>query len=250
MEHTHDGHRKRMRERILANGPESLQPHELVEFLLFYVIPRRNVNPLAHQLLDHFGTLQSLFSATKEELLQVDGVHPQTAEFLTHVGAAVFEYMLPDSKRVPMHNRQMTTRFLRRFYADPAITGCWMFCLNITGQLLHALPLNDTPEWYSASHMRKAILQALQCRAHSIIIARQASAAVLTDEDRQRTIALMHAFSGMEIALVEHVVIDAAGHSVVYATDPELVQRHIASPSPLLAHWLDVEPEEEDNELP
>ena len=245
MEHTHDGHRKRMRERILANGPESLQPHELVEFLLFYAIPRRNVNPLAHQLLDHFDTLQNLYSATMEDLLQVDGVNPQTAEYLTRIGAAVLEYMQPDAKPILLKNRRLTTGYLRRFYADPAVQGCWMFCLNITGQLIHTLALNDTPEWYSAAHMRKAIAQALQCRAHSVIIARREAASVLTEEDRRHTTELMRAFSGMEIALVEHIVMDAAGRSVIYATDPNLVQRHIASPSPLLAHWLDEEPDDE-----
>lgn len=245
MEQSHEGHRKRMRERILANGPESLQPHELVEFLLFYAIPRRNLNPLAHQLLQHFGTLQSLFSATKEELMQVSGVSAQTAEYLTCVGAAVFEYMQPDSDPVVLKNRRLTTRFLRQFYADPAVTGCWMFCLNTTGHLIHTLPLNDTPEWYSAAHMRKAISQALQCRAHSVIIARRAASAVLTDEDQSRTEELTRAFAGMEIALVEHIVMDSAGRSIVYATDPDLIQRYIASPSPLLAHWLDEEPDDE-----
>lgn len=245
MEHTHDGHRKRMRERILANGAESLQPHELVEFLLFYAIARHNVNPLAHQLLDHFGTLQRLFSASPEELMQVNGVNAHTAEFLTCIGAAVLEYMRRDTKPIVLKNRQLTTRYLRRFYADPATPSCWILCLNITGHLLHALPLNDTPEWYSAAHMRKAIAQALQCRAHSVIIARREPRCILTDEDRHHTLQLLRALAGMEIALVEHVVIDAAGRTVLYATDPGLVQRFIACPSPLLDHWLDEDIDEE-----
>lgn len=239
MEHTHEGHRQRMRERVLANGPESLKPHELVEFLLFYAIPRRNLNPLAHQLLDRFGTLQSLFTATQEELMQVDGVSASTAEFLRLMGAAVLEYMQPDAASVYLCNRRQTTRFLRKFYDEPDMDNCWMFCLNTTGRLIHTLPLNDTPEWYSAAHMRKAISQSLQCRAHSVIISRRLEISQLTEEDIRLTNDLMHALSRIDIALVEHAVIDFAGQSVVYATDPDLVQHCIASPSTLLAHWLD-----------
>lgn len=241
MEHTHEGHRQRMRERVLANGPESLKPHELVEFLLFYAIPRRNLNPLAHQLLDHFGTLQSLFSATKEELMQVDGVSESTAELLRLMGAAVLEYTQPDAKPVYLRNRRQTRLFLQKFFAEPGVDGCWLFCLNTTGCLTHALPLNDTPEWYSPGHMRKAMSQALSCRAHSIILARKLDPCLLTDEDRRRSDELMIALSRIDIALVDHVVINSGGKIIGHAANPEIVQRYIASPSALLAHWLDEE---------
>lgn len=241
MEHTHEGHRQRMRERVLANGPESLKPHELVEFLLFYAIPRRNLNPLAHQLMDHFGTLQSLFSAPKEELMQVDGVSESTAEFLRLMGAAVLEYTQPDAKPVYLRNRKQTRQYLQQFFAEPGMEDCWLFCLNTTGCLTHSLPLNDTPTWYSPEHMRKAMSQALRCRAHSIILARRQNPCLLTDEDCRHSDELMIALSRIDIALVDHVVIDSRGEITAYATDPKIAQRYIASPSALLAHWLDEE---------
>ncbi len=58
----HEGHRERMWDRLYFHG-DSMSDHELLETLLFFVIPRRNTNPIAHELLDRFGSLEALFSA-------------------------------------------------------------------------------------------------------------------------------------------------------------------------------------------
>lgn len=70
----HAGHRQRMRERFLAGGLEGFADHEVLELMLFYAIPQRNVNPLAHRLLDRFGTLHAVLEAPVEELMKVEGV--------------------------------------------------------------------------------------------------------------------------------------------------------------------------------
>ena len=67
----HAGHRQRMRERFLTGGLESFADHEVLELMLFYAIPQRNVNPLAHRLLDRFGTLHAVLEAPVEELMKV-----------------------------------------------------------------------------------------------------------------------------------------------------------------------------------
>ena len=64
----HAGHRQRMRERFLTGGLEGFADHEVLELMLFYAIPQRNVNPLAHRLLDRFGTLHAVLEAPVEEL--------------------------------------------------------------------------------------------------------------------------------------------------------------------------------------
>ena len=77
----HEGHRKRMLKR-LESSADSLQDHELFEILLYLEVPRKNTNPLAHRLLSSFGSIDGVFHATYEQLLQVEGVGPETAAFL------------------------------------------------------------------------------------------------------------------------------------------------------------------------
>lgn len=76
----HEGHRQRMLQRL--EDAEHLQDHELLEILLFNAIPRKNTNPLAHELLAEFVSLDGLMRASYEELLNVQGIGKETAAYL------------------------------------------------------------------------------------------------------------------------------------------------------------------------
>ena len=88
MPSVHTGHRARMRERFLRDGAETLDTHELLEMLLYHAIAQKDTNPLAHALLDRFGSLEGVFGATKEELCTVSGVGEKIAAFLLENGKA------------------------------------------------------------------------------------------------------------------------------------------------------------------
>ena len=81
----HEGHRKRMFEKI-NKDPGIIEPHELLETLLFYAIPRKNTNFIAHDLIDQFGSLAGVFSATHAQLKTVNGIGDAAASFLVTVG--------------------------------------------------------------------------------------------------------------------------------------------------------------------
>lgn len=84
----HDGHRQRKRERFLKQGADGLADHEVLELLLYYAIPRRDTNELAHRLIQHFGTLDAVFQAPPEALMQVSGIGENAAVLLNLVPAA------------------------------------------------------------------------------------------------------------------------------------------------------------------
>lgn len=88
----HDGHRKRVKEKILLQGTESMALHELFEALLFYAIPYKDTNPLAHVLCDRFGTPAGIFHATEEELLSISGIGKYAVGFL-HACGQVQDYI-------------------------------------------------------------------------------------------------------------------------------------------------------------
>lgn len=85
----HDGHRQRMKEKML-NHSEALVAHEVIETLLFYSIPRKNVNELAHKLLDRFGgSIRNMLDADASVLQSVDGIGENTACFLKTINRIV-----------------------------------------------------------------------------------------------------------------------------------------------------------------
>ena len=78
----HDGHREKMRRRFLTGGLEPFADHEALELLLYYAIPRRDTNELAHRLLERYGSLSAVMTAPVEDLQQVPGVGENAAVLL------------------------------------------------------------------------------------------------------------------------------------------------------------------------
>lgn len=86
-----DGHRQRLRERFLKAGRNGLCCHELLELLLCYAIPRRDVKPLAKALLEKYGDFISIIKAAPEKLMQTSGIGENSAVLLNLVGTICLE---------------------------------------------------------------------------------------------------------------------------------------------------------------
>ena len=78
----HDGHRERMKRRFVQAGLDGFNDHNLLEMLLFYAVPRKNTNLLAHKLIEHFGSLTAVFEADFEELKRVEGIGDNAATLI------------------------------------------------------------------------------------------------------------------------------------------------------------------------
>ena len=94
MEDIHAQHRKRIRDRFLNNGLADFAPHEVLELLLTYSIPRQDVNYLAHRLINQFGSISSVMDADITDLMRMDGIKESTATFLKLIPEAGKRYQI------------------------------------------------------------------------------------------------------------------------------------------------------------
>ena len=78
----HEGHRQRMRRQLKTSGMDSLSDVQVLEVLLYYAIPRADTNPIAHRLLERFGSLSGVLEAAPDELLKIDGMGDAAAQLL------------------------------------------------------------------------------------------------------------------------------------------------------------------------
>ena len=88
-----EGHRQRLRDRFNGTGLGAFEDHEVVELLLTYAIPRRDVKPIARSLLDRFGSLAGVLDADPRHLGEVEGVGPTAATLLHLVPALTRRYL-------------------------------------------------------------------------------------------------------------------------------------------------------------
>jgi DNA repair protein RadC len=99
----HAGHRERIYKKLSEN-PDSLLDHELLETLLFYSIPRVDTNPLAHRLIRSFGSLEKVLSASKADLMTVDGVGDKTANLILVTGRMYKSIEKNKTKKIALKN--------------------------------------------------------------------------------------------------------------------------------------------------
>ena len=86
IKNSREGHRKRLQERYLNGGYKALADYEIVEFLLFLVIPRKDTKALAKELLERFSSINGIFEANLEELRSIKGLGDVSSTYIKFLG--------------------------------------------------------------------------------------------------------------------------------------------------------------------
>ena len=131
----HENHRQRIKERFLKS-PESLNKHELLELLLFYAIPRRNVNPDAHRLLDKFGSINAILNASPNELISVDGIGENTATFLKTINSLITLISQEKQDAIKLYNLSSVKDYLIHFFSNYNNEVFYAFLLSKTEKII------------------------------------------------------------------------------------------------------------------
>ncbi len=130
----HEGHRKRILEKIIvAEG--ALAEHELLEILLFNAIPRQNTNPIAHRLIQTFGSLYGVLQAPREQLLEVEGVGDATASYLKCVSLIFERLERVEQKATPFYSLSDFTNLIEKRFHGVTDEILEMYCLDASGKV-------------------------------------------------------------------------------------------------------------------
>ncbi len=208
-DHDHKGHRERMRARFLQNGLTGFAPHEALELLLFYAIPRQNTNPLAHRLLKHFGTLRAVLEASSEELRQVEGIGETAAALLSLVAP-----MVRLAEWESLGERPLVTNFREaKAYCSLLFNGTadevlYVICLDAQGRVLRAVPAISGTIDEIAIYPRVIVNTALRHNAHSVLLAHNHPSGVAepSDADLSTTDQLRTALGAVDIQVLDHII--------------------------------------------
>ena len=133
----HSGHRDRLRERFMTNSLAGFAPHEVLELLLFYAIPRRDTNALAHALIDRFGSFDRVLEAPAEELMQVPGIGRHCAVLLNTVFACFRYYNQSKQRsRFVATSTAAVMEYVQSLYFGETAEVCYLLCFDMRMRLL------------------------------------------------------------------------------------------------------------------
>lgn len=206
----HDGHRERKREQFLQHGSDAMPDHELLELLLFYAIPRRDTHPIAHELLERFGSLQAVLSAPAAELEKVPGMGRSAAALVTLVAPlyrrarasfAENEVVLDTSERIG--------NYFLELLAEERQEVMYQLCLDAKGRRLHICKVSEGEASGVSVNVRKIVENAILRDAVMVALGHNHPSGVAfpSQEDRDATRRVQAALDAVGVRLVEHIIV-------------------------------------------
>jgi DNA repair protein RadC len=207
----HTGHRARLRNRFLEEGLDSFENHQLLELLLFHVIPRIDTNEIAHRLMQRFGSLSAVLEADPKDVASVQGIGDKAAVFLS---------MIPQITRRYFHDRvlrdkpQLNSSETVADYLIPLMAGrpeevFYVLCLDTQCRVIYPALVSEGTVKEAAVYPRHVVEEAIRHRAASVILAHNhpAGTAKPSQPDHQLTRLLVQALGPLDIKVLDHIIV-------------------------------------------
>lgn len=206
----HDGHRQRLKDRFLREGLDGFTDIQVLELLLFYAIPVKDTNPLAHALLDKFRTLPGVLDAPIEKLIEVDGIKDHAATLIRLCKAMGRRYDISKAKEdTVLPQIEDCGRYLVPFFKNCKNETVFLLALDAKMKVLDCLEVGEGSINYASVPVRRVVEMALELGATSVVLAHNhpSGIALPSGDDIQTTYRLAAALSAVEINLVDHIIV-------------------------------------------
>lgn len=206
----HEGHRKRMTERFRKEGLDHFDQVQVLELLLFYAVPRRDTNELAHRLIDRFGSVSRVMDAPISELMKVPGIGEYVATFL-HLTKEAGRYYQVDSARkgIQIKDTEDCGRYMMPYFIGRQVETVFLLCLNANCNVISCREVGEG-EINSAIISPRTIVEiALGEKASTVVLAHNhpSGIALPSQEDVVATKRLAAALATVDVALFDHLII-------------------------------------------
>lgn len=226
MGNVNEGHRGRLRERMLKDGLHGFQDHEILELLLFQYLPRHDTNKIAHNLLDTFGSFSGVFNATPEQLMTVDGISKVTACNIAMLKEVWHRYEADNSKGIVLDSVKNIVK-----YAQTLMNGCYtekfvaVYIDNATKFMFkEEYDSNSTMEVHLDN--KKIVTSAMRSNAAGVIIFHYhiKGKCKPSENDYIFTSKLFNALASLNIVLLEHIIFNDKGEFYSFEENKDLLR--------------------------
>ena len=206
----HTGHRERLRQRYQREGLDGFAPHEVLELLLTFAIPRVDTNPLAHELIDRFGSLSAVMEASPAELEQVPGIGRQASTLLTMLLPVFRAYQQEKLKpRGKFDTYANVAAYCRTLYLGSNEEQFYVLSLDAGLNLLAVRRLSEGSPAQVSAHPRAVVQELIRHNAVCAVITHNhpSGSALPSQDDLEVTRSIQTVLDGVGIRLCDHVII-------------------------------------------
>ncbi len=208
------GHRDRLRKRFVSSG-DSMENYELLELLLFHSIPRRDVKELSKKILDHFGSLSKLMSASYDQLLAVRGISANSAVLILLVREMMARYYGDTALEGDVLSEPgLVAKFARAKLAHLGHEVLMAIFVNAKNRVCGFETISEGTTDYAVVYPKKIVRRAIERNACGIIISHNHPSGDCdpSQDDISLTRKTHDAAKLVDLRLLDHVIVGKSGY--------------------------------------
>lgn len=204
----HKDHRSRLKSQFVENGITSLTDIQKLELLLFYAIPQKDTNPIAHALLNEFSSLKNVLSASHKDLMRVSGIKENSAILIKFMGSMLNYCSRPDSDDV-INSSKKGKEFASKYFVNVDVEQFYVFCLTKSNRLKKAVLINTGTSGEVSVQIRNITQVAIENNCDRVIVAHNhpCGKAVMSDQDCKFTYSLICSCILNNIEILDHIIV-------------------------------------------
>lgn len=209
----HKNHRERMRKRFAEHGFDGFAEHEVLEMLLYYAIPRRDTNPLAHAILNEYKSIANVFEADVSELAKLPGLSENSATLLAMVPhlARIYEKSKCD-RDTCLSDTDAIGRYAVSLLKGKTNEEFALICLDANRRVhwsgIIAKGTIDKIEAYP----RLVVAEVIKHHAKHVIFAHNHPGGTLIPSaaDKHATLRLAELLNGIDVTTIDHIIVSGS----------------------------------------
>lgn len=205
----HNGHRKRFKNRFLEEGLDNFADHQVLELLLFFSIPFKDTNEIAHNLIKKYGSLSGVFEADPKDLATTQGVGDNSAALLSLIPSITRRYFKDRwGERPLLNSTSKAGEYIVSLCAGRTYEVFYVICLDAQCQVIYPALAHEGTINQAPIYPRIIVETALRHKAHSVILAHNHPGGS-TDPSRQdieATQNIKNALNSISISVVDHII--------------------------------------------
>lgn len=209
------GHRQRLKDKFRKAGGDGLHDYELLELLLTYALPRRDLKPLAKNLIEKYGGLSGVLDASFDDLEKMKGLKGGPSGLIRLVKAVIEQYMAEEMKaRDALSSPLAVLAFAKTKIAGLPNEAFLCIFLNTKNEVLDHRIINQGTVDKAAVYPRRIIEEALNLHAAGLILVHNHPSGHCqpSPEDKALTDSIVSVAKTMDIRVLDHIIVGRLGH--------------------------------------